>query len=244
MNQSEQIQIPDFNFWESWENITPIESKAIEAVKHARDLIIATVPKENLIAIYIKGSFVRREMKEGSDVDMVPIVRNNEDEDAVFALNGSAIEPVAAIPLSLWEFEHNQLATPTDIQPDLRAKPDRMLAKLNECQIIYGTPLNPAEFPQRDLEQTIQDEIKVILNGYIPAWENKQIDFKTLIKEFFWLVSMQQENRGELPTHSFEQIAARESSDHLIQTALKYRKENFIDNESLFVDELKKYLNQ
>jgi hypothetical protein len=119
----------NYNFWESWKNKTEIENKAIESVEKARDLVIKSIPKKALVAIYIKGSFARREMKIGSDVDMVPIVTENKFEGPVFGVNDSSIEPVCVVPLSLWELKNNKLCSESDHSPDLRAKPDRFLKK-------------------------------------------------------------------------------------------------------------------
>src|SRR3990167_978310 len=133
-----------YDFWEDWKKITPFEEKAIRAVVKARDEVVKALPKDKLVAIYIKGSFARREMKEGSDVDMVPIVTENEDESAVFDVNDSDISPVVVVPFSLWEFEHNKLSTKSSYRPDLRAEPDIFLKKLGAYKLIYGTPLDAA----------------------------------------------------------------------------------------------------
>ena len=50
------------DFWEDWKRKTKIELKGIEVVKKARQLILNNIPKEEILAIYCKGSFVTREM--------------------------------------------------------------------------------------------------------------------------------------------------------------------------------------
>ena len=119
------------------------KKKAIDSVVRARDLVIDSVPSNTLIAIYIKGSFARREMKEGSDVDMVPIVAKDKYTWAIFGVNSLEVDPVCVVPLSLTEFRNNKLSTKGSYTPDLRAEPDLFLLKLKECKLIYGTPLNP-----------------------------------------------------------------------------------------------------
>lgn len=99
----------DYNFWKKWENKTFIEKRAIKSVEKARQKIIGSVPREKLVAIYVKGSFVRREMRKNSDVDIVPIVTENKYESAIFGINGKYIIPSIVVPLSIQEFKINSI---------------------------------------------------------------------------------------------------------------------------------------
>ena len=65
----------EYDFWKKWKRKTTIEKKAIVSIKKSRSLILKSIPKNKIVAIYIKGSFVRREMNKKSDVDIVPIVK-------------------------------------------------------------------------------------------------------------------------------------------------------------------------
>jgi hypothetical protein len=235
----------NYDFWDSWKNKTEIENKAIVSIKKARNLIIKVIPGNVLVAIYIKGSFARREMKKGSDVDMVPIVTENKYEDAVFSVNSSEIEPVVIVPLSLWELEHNELWSKSDHTPDLRAKPDRFLKKLSEYKLIYGNPLDPLKFFIREDKHALEEEIKIIQDGYIPAYESGRIEFSSLLKEVFWLVELEQNFKGKKVKHSFEGILmAVDDKDHIVHEAFKFRTGEYkIDKEKkAFIFKLKKYL--
>lgn len=234
-----------YNFWVNWKDKTEIEKKAINSVEKARDLVIKAIPKDNLVAIYIKGSFARREMKKGSDVDMVPIVTENKYQNAVFGVNNPRIKPVVVVPLSLWEFEHNKLWTKSNHKPDLRAKPDRLLKKLRECKLIYGKALNPQNYPIRDDRSTLKDEIKVIKNGYIPFYEKGEIKFDPLLKEVFWLVELEQNVLGKKVDHSFEGIAKSvDDIDHIIHDAFDLRKNPSKNKEKKFILKLKRHLEE
>ncbi|HLC52582.1 MAG TPA: hypothetical protein VJI98_05030 [Candidatus Nanoarchaeia archaeon] len=233
------------NFWGSWKNKTEIEKKAIKSVEKTRDLVLKSVPKDKLIAIYIKGSFTRREMKKGSDVDMVPIVAENKYQSAVFEVNGKKIAPVIVVPLSLWEFEHNVLWTKSDRKPDLRAKPDRLLKKLKECKLIYGKPLNPKKYPIRDYRTSLKDEIRVIKTGYIPFYEKREIKFEPLLKEVFWLVELEQNVLGKKVKHSFDGITKSvDDISHIIHNAFELRKNPSKNKEKKFILKLRKHLTE
>ena len=234
-----------YDFWEDWKKITPFEEKAIRAVVKARDEVVKALPKDKLVAIYIKGSFARREMKEGSDVDMVPIVTENEDESAVFDVNDSDISPVVVVPFSLWEFEHNKLSTKSSYRPDLRAEPDIFLKKLGAYKLIYGTPLDAASYSTREDRQIIKDEILKIRDGYIPAYMKGKTDFSSLLKEVFWLVELVQNIEGKKVAHSFKDISQSvKDKEHIIHAAYQLLvKSNRTKTEEVqFVEALKEYL--
>ena len=125
-----------YDFWKAWKNRTEVETKAIDSVVKARDLVTDSVPHKALVAIYIKGSFARREMKEGSDVDMAPIVTENKYGGAIFGVNSTEIDPVCVVPLSLSEFRNNKLSSKGNYTPDIRAEPDLFLLKLKEYRLI------------------------------------------------------------------------------------------------------------
>ena len=62
-------------FWKDWKRITKLEEAAIKSLKTARKIILDNLPKEQIVAIYAKGSFVRREMNKKSDVDTITILK-------------------------------------------------------------------------------------------------------------------------------------------------------------------------
>ena len=237
-------QQEDPEFWNTWKRCSTIETHAIQATKRARSFVVQSLPKGKLIAIYIKGSFARREMKRGSDVDMVPIVASDKFSGPVWEVNERKVKPVVVVPLSLSELRKNKLSSRARHNPDLRAKPDRFLHHLSQSQIIFGKPIDPKKFPIRTDEVALRDEKSIIKNGYIPAFQKNKISFVTLLKEVFWLVELEQLVAGKHPAHSFVGIAKSESQrNHLIHTALRFRKrEAGRKKQRLFILDLQKYL--
>ena len=233
----------NYDFWETWKDRTKTEKKAIEATIKARKKVVEAVPENKLVAIYIKGSFARREMRENSDVDMVPIVKGNEDEGAAFGVNGPEVEPTVVVPLSLWEFEHNKLYSKGGYDPDLRAEPDLFLKKLDKCRLIYGKPLDPSKYPIRNDKEILKDEIEKIRKGYIPAYEEGAIKFAPLLKEVFWLTEAEQEVKGRKAGHSFEGIAKSvEDEGHIVHEAYRFITRRNKGREKEFIKGLKEHL--
>ncbi len=237
--------MPNYNFWKNWEHKTRIEKIAIQQVIKTRKLVIKAVPAKGLVAIYIKGSFVRREMTTASDVDMVPIVTANNYEGSIFELNDPAISPVMVIPLSLWELKHNRLFSKTDFKPDTRALPDIFLRKLDQYKLIYGKPLDPRKFPIRSDKVLLRAAVKKIKQAYIPAYLSGQISLAILAKEFFWLVELEKNIQGQKVQHSFAGIMkAVSDKEHLVHKAYYLKNSSRLSKlvKQKFIDQLKKYL--
>lgn len=235
------------DFWKAWKNTTEVEKKAIDSVVKARDLVIDSVPKDALVAVYIKGSFARREMKESSDVDMVPIVTEDKYEEAIFGVNISEIDPVCVVPLSLSEFRNNKLFSKGSYSPDLRAEPDLFLLKLEEYGLIYGPPLNPEDYPIRTKDRIVYGEIKKIRDGYIKAYKEGVIDFQPLLKEVFWLIEWEQNLKGKKVNHSFKGITgAIKDKNHIVHDAFEFRKNpnRGKAEEKKFISKLEGYLDK
>ncbi len=235
----------NYNFWQSWKNKTRVEKKAIEAVKKSRQLVIKAIPKGKLYAIYIKGSFVRREMRKGSDVDFVPIVTENKYEGAIFSLNTLDVEPCCIVPLSLWEFKHNKLFAKSPCSRETRAKPDRFLKKLDKCRLIYGKALNPKKYPIRSNKKVLKDEIKIIKNAYIPLHKKGEVSFKEMAKEVFWLTEIELNLKGIKVIPSFKEILKSvKNKNHIIHEAYKFMKNKKKGKvqEKKFVLKLEKYM--
>ncbi len=233
------------NPWQTWKDITPIEQNAIDAVIRARELVIASLPTDRLVAIYIKGSFVRREMKEESDVDMVPIVVGNEDQNPIWQVNDAHIAPVMVVPLSLWELQHNELFSKSDEVIDLRAKPDALLWDFHAGVLmrIYGNPLDLKMFSARTPLRAFIDEIAVIRDGYVPAYRGGRMTFSTLLKEVFWLTKFEQSMKGAQPSHSFDAIAHSVTDQkHIIHQALELRTHPDESKQESFIRELEQHL--
>ena len=233
-----------FNFWDSWVDITDIERRAIVATIRARDLVIKSVPKEVLVAIYIKGSFVRREMNEQSDVDMVPIVTQTKWESKVFEVNGLEVKPVMVVPLSLEEFAANHLETKSEESIDLRVGPDKFLRMIDKYKLVYGKPLNPDDFPIRTDEEMYFDYKKIIVEGYIPLFLKGEIDFSPLLKEFFWMMEMRMASLEIKVPHTFVGIAKGAKNDPLVREALRLRQKNLVDRDEQlqFVNRLREWV--
>ncbi len=233
------------NPWKAWKNKTKIEKDSIKKIIRSRNKIIKSVPKSALVSIYIKGSFTRREMKKGSDIDLVPIVTRNKYQKNIFSVNSKELSPCMIVPLSLEELKTNKLSTKPKRKIELRAKPDDFLRKLDQFMIIFGKPLNPKKFNIRSPKKILDDEIKVIKKGYLPYFISGEIPFEPLLKEVFWMTEAELDYKKIPHGNTFEEISrAIEDKNHIIHDAIKLRKKKKITEKEKkeFVRKLKRWL--
>ena len=62
-------------FYKNWKK-TKLEKQSIKVIKAGKRLILNNINKNKIIAMYVGGSFVRREMNKKSDVDIWVIVKD------------------------------------------------------------------------------------------------------------------------------------------------------------------------
>ena len=95
-------------FWKSWKNKTSLEKRAISSVKLALKFIIENVSRDKLISIYIKGSFVTRELNKKSDVDILPVVKDRREMKRLKLVrneNKEMLKPSEILPISYTELK-------------------------------------------------------------------------------------------------------------------------------------------
>ena len=213
------------DFWENWKDKTDIEKRAIEAVERARQLILKSVPLEELVAIYVKGSFVRRELNEKSDVDTVTILKTNKYRKKIEKLDKEhKQDPNPRLELSsfsLWELQNNEHFY-TDSK--LRAKPDRFVARIECYRPIYGNPLDTTGFKVRSPSEALANLKQAFGKSFIPSYRQGKFSFQELIKQVFWLVELNEQVKGKKIKDSWRRLASSiKDKDHIIHESYRLR---------------------
>ena len=212
-----------YDFWEEREERTPQEDAAIGSLEAARTRILTTIPREELIAIYAKGSLVRRELNERSDVDTLTIVKHSRWLRSLMKLHRTqrSHPPVCFSGYSLWELERNKRSKAG--KPD-RGSPARTIAHLKHYELIYGTPLDPDAFGHGTDERTqLASMIRVFRSEFLPAYAQKRFAFTDLVKQTFWLAEGELRVQGIEPAYHWGRLTQRFPKNHLIHDALELR---------------------
>lgn len=232
-------------FWKYWKNKTEIEKRAIDSIYVAQKILFDAVPKNGIYAIYVKGSFVRREMTTKSDVDIVPITYKNSTLDIIQKLEktkGNLYKPSELLPLSLEEFEQGKrylkYSTP-------KGSVDLTLRNLYQFRLIYGKPVNIKKYAIRSDLEFLKGHIKAFNSTFIPLYKENKFEFSQLMKQVFFLVEREERVKGKITTGSWKDLAQSiKDKNHIIHDALEYRLNptNDINKQSKSLKKLEIYL--
>ena len=214
------------NFWDVWEKKTDLEKKAVNSVLKAKEIILNNISRKNIVAIYVGGSFIRRELNERSDIDTWTIVNDNrllKRIDSLYEKYKDVMRPQLGMAgLSLWEFKNGRRYGKST-RP--RANTSRFVKKIPDYKLIFGKALNPDDFPIRTNAEDLEGLIKAFTKEFIPLFESGKFGFQELIKQVFWLIEAEQKSIGNKNVDSWK--AFEESitgKDHIIHTASYYRR--------------------
>lgn len=232
-------------FWKSYKNKTKIEKKAIKSIENALDFLFQNIPKEKIVSVYIKGSFVTREMDRKSDIDIVPIVFDNKSMNSlqkVRDIHKDSFSPAELLPLSLSELKANKNAPN---RPAIRQRPDGFLFFLQYHKLVYGKELNPKDYPMRSQKEIFRSAIKVLKEQLIPMHKKGDYGFRQVLKQVFWITVHEQIKLGKKPPITWEALDSFvKDKDHIIHRTYYLRKNHTKDKKirSKYMGDLEIYL--
>ena len=234
-------------FWKDWKRKTKLEELAIESLKAGRKIILDNIPKNEIIAIYAKGSFIRREMKKGSDVDLSPILRTRKYILKLKALNEkykNKYSPYVNIGsgYTLWELKTGKKL---DIRGINKPNPARIIKHLPYYKLIYGKDVNKMNLFQKDDKSLLINLINTFNSYFLPRYKNKKFWFSEILKQVFWLVEFEQRVKGINPPHSWKALdKSIKDENHIIHDTFKYRQHKPKDRKlrAKYITKLSKYL--
>jgi len=238
----------DYEFLKDWKRKSKLEVAAIKSLKIAREIILKNLPKEEIIAIYAKGSFVRREMNKKSDVDTSTIVKHSKWLKKLKQLQkkyGDEYTPkIEFTGYSLWELKNNKKSK---IGKKNRPAPSRAVHHLEHYKLIYGEVLKKEKFFQGDNKKRLKSMIDVFRITFLPNYKEKKLGFSSILKQTFWLVENEQKAKGKNPPHHWAKMAKSiKDEKHIIHDLLKLRKKSTKDKKerAKFINKLSKYLSE
>jgi len=235
-------------FWKDWKKVTEIEKNAIKSLLEGKKIILENIPKEEIVSIYVKGSFIRREMNKHSDVDTVTILKNSKYLKKLQKLKKNYREKfkpkLEFAGYSLWELKTNRRAGAGKKD---RAAPSRMLKHLPHYKLIYGKELDTDKYFKGDDLKIISSTTKFFKTRFVPDYENKKLGFSEISKQVFWLVDNEQRALGKNPPHNWKELTKSiKDKNHIIHDTLKLRLHPTKDKKerAKYISKLKKYLNR
>ncbi len=211
-------------FWKDWKSLSNIEKTAIVSIRKAKSLLLASVSKQHIVAVYVKGSFIRREMNKDSDVDIVVIVDNNKIINDVLRLDrkkGRLYRPAELLCLSTWELKHMKRYH-NRLEKGPKGAPS--IDDFAKYKLIYGNALDFSAYPVRKPENRLRGLINAHLNIFLPMYEKKEISFSVLVKQVFWLTHYEQVvKKVDVGDAWKDLVSSVKNKSHIVHDAHKFR---------------------
>ncbi len=231
-------------FWRNWRRVSQIERRAIQGIKNAQNTLFQYISKSKLVALYIKGSFVRREMLATSDVDMVPIVNDNKYINKILDLDKEKkhlYRPAELLPLSLWELQHRK-RYPARHEQGPKGNPS--IDEFSTYKLIWGKELDTTKYPVRTPIGRFKGLLGAFNTTFLPLYAQKQFAFCSLIKQVFWLTRFEQHLQGKIPPDTWKKLARATPKKHIVHDAWELRNSKKITQQQKdrFLTKLKVHL--
>ncbi|MBN2053176.1 nucleotidyltransferase domain-containing protein [Candidatus Woesearchaeota archaeon] len=237
----------EYYFWECWGRKTNLEEAAIKSCKVGRKIILESIPREQIISIYIRGSFARRELDWKSDIDFMVILKKSHYLKKLKQLDLSykdKFHPLIEIKgYSLWE-----LKTGKRVKYSVSATPPyRTVKHLPELKLIYGKDLSKNNFFSRSDIEDLKALVNAFRTIFVPRYNENKMSFRDLVKQTFWLSELEQKVNGENPPHNWKNLNKFiKDYNHIVHDAFKYRIKPTAEKKekAKYLKKLKRYLEE
>ena len=216
-------------------------------ISKAKELILQSIPNDEIISIYIKGSYVQKEMQPKSDVDIVVILKTEEYLPAVYELTDqygeSVIPPFQAVVYTMKELQTGERA----VNRTRNTTTISIFVKQMEyLPLIYGTKPEGPLFTRTD-KKDLTSYLDVFQKTFMPDFKEGKLSFNGLVKLTLWLIERAERAGGNPITYySWQKLAdSIKDPNHIIHTTLRLRRQEQKATESeqaLFLNQLEDYL--
>ncbi|RLG15615.1 hypothetical protein DRN69_02720 [Candidatus Pacearchaeota archaeon] len=235
-----------FEFWKEWKKKTRLEKEAIRSIKTAKKIILSEIPREQIVSIYVKGSFIRREMNKKSDVDILIILRRSRFLNKLKRLEEEYREKckpsIQFAGYSIWELKRNMA---TNNGKAFRLNPSRTVQHLECYKLLYGKKLRKKDFCSGHPKVHFEGMIYAFKKIFIPKYKRREFGFSEVIKQVFWLTENEQLWKGKNPPYHWRKLAKSiKDKNHIIYDALRFRVNPTKDKKKRanFIKKLEKHL--
>lgn len=226
-------------------NQLELKQQADISLQKAKETILQSIPNDEIVSIYVKGSYVQDELQPDSDVDVVVILKSDEYFSAVYELTekygNTTKPPFQIVAYTLDELQTGKLSSKRTKNPTTISI---FVKQMDQLPLLYGSKPEGQLFTRTDVKD-LTALISAFENKFLPDFEKKTFKISELVKQVMWLTEREQRAKGIVPDYSWQKLAnSIEDEDHIIHLALKLRKQKEISKEEqdIFMERLEKYL--
>jgi len=235
-----------YEFWRDWKKKTKLEGEGIKSMKIAKKIILENIPRSEIIAIYAKGSFVRREMTKKSDVDTITVLRSARCMKK-FKLLSKKYRDAFKPTLQFGRYSIKELITGNRLKGSSQTHPGRFVKHLKHYKIIYGVPLKAEDLFVREHKDDLFSLVDALRKVFIPQYRRKEIGFGSIIKQVFWVAENEERLADRNPPHHWGKLEKSiKLKSHPVHEAIKFRLKPTKDpvKRKRFIKKLKVYLDK
>jgi len=233
-------------FWKHWKRKSNQEVKYGQSLEKALIWIKEQPFINEVISMYVKASFVNRELNKKSDIDLVLVVKNEETSNLVRVIrdkNKDWLKPVELLPIGIEELINNERFK-KPVPGKLQGRPDHFTILLPYHKLVYGKPLNPEKFKIRTERKIYGDLKQAIEDQFIPLYEAGELGFTQLIKQVSHLIYWEERLKGKAFSPTWKEIKKASINNELFQRTfyLRFHPTKNKRVRSKYIIELKEYL--
>lgn len=222
-----------------------LKEKARISIEKAKEIILSSIPNEEIVSVYIKGSYVQDELTPESDVDLVVILKTEKYLPIVYGLTrklgGTFTPPFQAVAYTMNELQTGEMA----INREGSITPVSSFVKhLDKLPLIYGKRPEGKLFT-RTHAKDLSAHASAFRSTFLPEYQKGKFNFSHLVKQVFWLVEREQWVLGRNPEYSWSRLAELiNEDDHIIHQALRLRRQSDVSEmeKKVFLQKLNSYL--
>ena len=215
------------------------------SISEAKETVLKFIPNDEIISIYIKGSYVQHELQPDSDVDVVVILKSEEYLSAVYELTekfgNTTKPPFQIVAYTLDELQTGRLSSKRTRNPTTISV---FVKHMDQLPFLYGSKPEGRLFTRTDVKD-LTALISAFDKRFLPDFNNGKFKFSEVVKQVMWLTEREQRALGVIPDYSWQKLAnSIDDESHIIHLALKLRKQIEVSKEerTIFMEKLNSYL--
>jgi len=226
-------------------NQLELKEQADVSIQKAKETILKSIPNDEIISMYVKGSYVRDELQPDSDVDIVVILKSNEYLPAVYELTekfGNTTEP--PFQIVAYTLEELQTGTWSPNRTKNASTISVFVKHVDQLPLLYGSKTEGQLFTRTDVKD-LTALMSAFEKSFLPDFEKGTFKFDDVVKQVMWLTEREQRALGIVPDYSWQKLAdSIKDENHIIHLALRLRKQKEVSKEEqdIFMEKLKNYL--